>query len=213
MKEGQDAIYYATGESRKAVEGAPHLEGPRKRGFEVLLMTDPIDEWAAESLRTFEGKSLVSVMRAELKLGEGGDEAKRKAEAEVMRPLLDRIRAVLGARVTEVRPSDRLTDSPSCLAVSGGGPSGYVERLLREAGREVPKTSRIFEVNLEHPIMRGLQALVARGDAEAPRVADWIEILYDQALVAEGAPIEDPSSFARRITSLLAAASQTLGAP
>src|SRR5580700_6731334 len=153
MKEGQDAIYYATGESRKAVEGAPHLEGPRKRGFEVLLMTDPIDEWAGESLRTFEGKSLVSVMRAELKLGEGGDEAKRKAEAEVMRPLLDRIRAVLGARVTEVRPSDSLTDSPSCLAVSGGGPSGYVERLLREAGREVPKTSRIFEVNLEHPIV------------------------------------------------------------
>jgi molecular chaperone HtpG len=213
MKEGQDAIYYATGESRKAVEGAPHLEGPRKRGFEVLLMTDPIDEWAAESLRTFEGKNLVSVMRAELKLGDGGDEAKRKADAEIMRPLLDRIRSVLGARVTVVRASDRLTDSPCCLAVSGGGPSGYVERLLREAGREVPKTSRIFEVNLEHPIMRGLQALVARGDAEAPRVADWIEILYDQALVAEGAPIEDPSSFARRITSLLAAASQTLGAP
>jgi molecular chaperone HtpG len=211
MKEGQDAIYYAIGESRKAVEGAPHLEGPRKRGFEVLLMTDPIDEWASESLRTFEGKNLVSVMRADAKLGEGGDEAKKKAEAEVMRPLFDRIRAVLGARVTEVRASDRLTESPSCLAVSGAGPHGYVERLLREAGRDVPKTSRIFELNLEHPIVRALQALVAKGDAEAPRVADWVEILYDQALVAEGAPIEDPSGFARRITSLLSAASQAIG--
>jgi molecular chaperone HtpG len=211
MKDGQDAIYYAIGETRKAVEGAPHLEGPRKRGFEVLLMTDPIDEFAAESLRSFEGKNLTSVMRADLKLGEGGDEAKKKAEAEVMRPLLDRIRAVLGARVTEVRASERLTDSPCCLAVSGGGPSGYVERLLREAGRDVPKTSRIFELNLEHPIVRGLQALVGKGDAEAARVADWIEILYDQALVAEGAPIDDPSGFARRITSLLSAASQTLG--
>jgi len=209
MKEGQDAIYYAIGESRKALEGAPHLEGPRKRGFEVLLMTDPIDEWAAESLRTFDGKNLVSVMRADLKLGDG-DEAKTKAEGEILRPLFDRIRAVLGARVTEVRASDRLTDSPSCLVLSGAGPHGYVERLLREAGRDVPKTARIFELNPDHAIVHGLQALVAKGDAEAPRAAEWIELLYDQALVAEGAPIEDPSGFARRITSLLSAVSRTV---
>jgi molecular chaperone HtpG len=209
MKEGQDAIYYAIGESRKALEGAPHLEGPRKRGFEVLLMTDPIDEWAAESLRTFEGKNLISVMRADLKLGDG-DEAKTKAEGEILRPLFDRIRAVLGARVTEVRASDRLTDSPSCLVLSGAGPHGYVERLLREAGRDVPKTARIFELNPDHAIVRGLQALVEKGDAEAPRAAEWIELLYDQALVAEGAPIEDPSGFARRITSLLSAVSRTV---
>jgi molecular chaperone HtpG len=212
MKEGQDAIYYAIGESRKAVEGAPHLEGPRKRGFEVLFMTDPIDEWAADGLRAFEGKTLVSVMRADLKLGDG-DEAKKKAEGEVMRGLIDRVRQVLGDRVTEVRASDRLTDSPSCLVLSGVGPHGYVERLLREAGRDVPKTSRIFELNLEHPILRTLQALVDKGDAEAPRVADWIEILYDQALVAEGAPIADPGRFARRITSLLSAVSRTVETP
>jgi molecular chaperone HtpG len=209
MKDGQDAIYYAIGESRKALEGAPHLEGPRKRGFEVLLMTDPIDEWAAESLRAFEGKNLVSVMRADLKLGDG-DEAKTKAEGELLRPLFDRIRAVLGARVTEVRASDRLTDSPSCLVLSGAGPHGYVERLLREAGREVPKTARIFELNPQHDIVHGLQALVEKGDAEAPRAAEWIELLYDQALVAEGAPIEDPNGFARRITSLLSAVSRTV---
>jgi molecular chaperone HtpG len=209
MKEGQDAIYYAIGESRKALEGAPHLEGPRKRGFEVLFMTDPIDEWAADGLRAFEGKTLVSVMRADLKLGDG-DEAKKKAEGEVMRGLIDRVRQVLGDRVTEVRASDRLTDSPSCLVLSGAGPHGYVERLLREAGRDVPKTSRIFELNLEHPIMRTLQSLVDKGDAEAPRVAEWVEILYDQALLAEGAPIADPGGFARRITSLLSAVSQTV---
>ena len=209
MKEGQDSIYYAIGESRKALEGAPHLEGPRKRGFEVLLMTDPIDEWAAESLRTFEGKNLVSVMRADLKLGDG-DEAKTKAEGELLRPLFDRIRAVLGARVTEVRASDRLTESPCFLVMAGTGPHGYVERLLREAGRDVPKTSRILELNGDHVIVRALQALVTQGDAAAPRAAEWIEILYDQALLAEGAPIEDPSGFARRITSLLSAASQAV---
>jgi len=209
MKDGQEAIYYAIGESRKALEGAPHLEGPRKRGFEVLLMTDPIDEWAAESLRTFEGKNLVSVMRADLKLGDG-DEAKTKAEGELLRPLFDRIRAVLGARVTEVRASDRLTESPCFLVMAGTGPHGYVERLLREAGRDVPKTSRILELNGDHVIVRALQALVTQGDAAAPRAAEWIEILYDQALLAEGAPIEDPSGFARRITSLLSAASQAV---
>jgi molecular chaperone HtpG len=209
MKEGQDSIYYAIGESRKALEGAPHLEGPRKRGFEVLLMTDPIDEWAAESLRTFEGKNLVSVMRADLKLGDG-DEAKTKAEGEILLPLFDRIRAVLGARVTEVRASDRLTESPCFLVIAGAGPHGYVERLLREAGRDVPKTSRILELNPDHVIVRALQALVTQGDAAAPRAAEWIEILYDQALLAEGAPIEDPSGFARRITSLLSAASQAV---
>jgi len=210
MKDGQEAIYYAIGESRKALEAAPHLEGPRKRGFEVLLMTDPIDEWAAESLRAFEGKDLVSVMRANLKLGDAQTDDAKKAEAEALRPLFERIRAVLGSRVAEVRASDRLTDSPSCLVLSGTGPHGYVERLLREAGRDVPKASRVFELNPEHPIVQGLKALVDRGEPEAARVADWVEILYDQALVAEGAPIEDPGAFARRITSLLSAASQTL---
>ncbi len=214
MKEGQDAIYYAIGESRKALENAPHLEGLRKRGFEVLLMTDPIDEWATESLRAFEGKSLVSAMRADLKIESTDDEKKaRQAETEALRPLFERIRTVLGDRVKEVRPSDRLTDSPSCLVLASGGPHGYVERLLREAGRDVPKSSRIFELNPEHPIVRSLEALVERGDSEAARVADWIEVLYDQAVVAEGAPIEDPGGFARRITALLAAVTARSDSP
>ena len=210
MKDGQGAIYFAIGESRKALEGAPHLEGLRKRGYEVLLMTDPIDEWATESLREFEGKTLVSAMRADLKMeATQEDKTAREAETRALQPLFDRVRAVLGDRVTMVRPSDCLTDSPCCLVLANAGPHGYVERLLREAGRDVPKASRILEVNPEHPIVRNLEALVERGDPGDPRVGDWIELLYDQALVAEGAPIDDPSGFARRLTSLLAAASQT----
>jgi molecular chaperone HtpG len=172
-------------------------------------MTDPIDEWATESLRTFEGKNLVSAMRADLKI-DATDEEKtaRIADTEALGPLFARIRAVLGDRITEVRPSDRLTDSPACLVLASGGPHGYVERLLREAGRDVPKSSRILELNPEHPIVRSLKTLAERGERDAAHVADWIEVLYDQALVAEGAPIEDPNGFARRITALLAQVSQ-----
>jgi molecular chaperone HtpG len=207
MSEGQKNIYYAIGESRKALEGAPHLEGLRKRGFEVLLMTDPVDEWTSDSLGTFEGKPLVSAMRAELEI-DPKDESKkdaRAAETEALRPLFDRIRAVLGARVTEVRASDRLTESPCCLVLASRAPHGYVERLLREAGRDVPKSARILEMNPEHPVVKNLRILVDQSDAP---IADWIELLYDQALVAEGGTLDDPNGFTRRVTSLLAAASQ-----
>jgi molecular chaperone HtpG len=214
MKDGQEAVYYVIGESRKALEGAPHLEGLRKRGYEVLFMTDPIDEWATESLRTFEGKPLVSAMRADLKIESTEDEKKaRQVETEALRPLFERIRAVLGDRVTEVRASDRLTDSPCCLVLASAGPHGYVERLLREAGRDLPKSSRILELNPDHAIVRSLRTLVDRGDADPARVADWIEVLYDQALVAEGAPIADPGGFVRRITSLLTAVTARDGSP
>jgi molecular chaperone HtpG len=202
MKDGQEAIYFAIGESRKAIEGAPHLEGLRKRGYEVLLMTDPVDEWVTDSLGAFGGKALVSAMRAELKTDVKDEDKKaRDAETDALRPLFDRVRAVLGARVSDVRASDRMTDSAVCLVLGKGGPHGYVERLLREAGRDVPKAARVFEMNPAHPVTRNLKTLVDQGDA---RVGDWIELLYDQALVAEGAPLEDPSGFARRVTSLLA---------
>ncbi len=202
MKEGQNAIYYVIGESRKGLEGAPHLEGLRKRGFEVLLMTDPVDEWTADALAKFDGKPLVSAMRADLKMDEtDGEKKARAAEDTALGPLFDRIRAVLGTRITEVRSSDRLTDSPCCLVLASAGPHGYVERLLREAGRDVPKSARILEVNPSHPIIGSLKVLIGKEDA---RVGEWIELLYDQALVAEGAPLDDPNGFARRITSLLA---------
>lgn len=205
MKDGQDAIYFAIGESRKALDGVPHLEGLRKRGYEVLLMTDPVDEWVTDSLGTFGGKPLVSAMRADLKTDvKDEDRPARDAETDALRLLFERVRAVLGARVSEVRASDRLTDSPCCLVLGKMGPHGYVERLLREAGRDVPKAARIFEMNPAHPVTRNLKALVDQCDE---RVGDWIELLYDQSLIAEGAPLEDPSAFARRVTSLLASVS------
>jgi molecular chaperone HtpG len=201
MKEGQPAIYYAIGESRRMLEGAPHLEGLRKRGYEVLFMCDPIDQWTAESLREFGGKPLVSAMRADLKIEEKEEDKKaREVVASALQGLLGRARAVLGDRVKEVRFTDRLTDSPCCLVIAGAGAHGYVERLLREAGREVPKSDRILELNPSHPVLRNLETLVERAD---PQVSDWIELLYDQAVLTEGAQLEDPAAFARRMTALL----------
>ncbi|MDP9152186.1 MAG: molecular chaperone HtpG [Myxococcota bacterium] len=204
-KKGQSAIYYVIGESRRGLENTPHLEGLRRRGYEVLLMTDPVDEWATEALGKFEGVPFVSAMRADLNIAPEGESKGTEADADALRPLFARVRSVLGNRVTEVRSSDRLTDSPCCLVLPKGGTHGYVERLLREAGRDVPKTTRILELNPRHSIVTNLKALADRGDAH---VDEWIEILYDQALVAEGAPLDDPNGFARRVTSLLAAVSQ-----
>jgi molecular chaperone HtpG len=201
MKEGQPAIYYVIGESRRALEGAPHLEGLKKRGYEVLFMCDPIDQWTAESLREFQGKPLVSAMRADLKLEEtDADKKAREVAAGALEKVLGRARAVLGDRVREVRWSDRLTDSPCCLVTAGSGPHGYVQRLLREAGRDVPKSERVLELNPSHAVLRNLESLVERGD---PQVSEWIELLYDQAVLTEGAPLEDPGAFARRLTALM----------
>jgi molecular chaperone HtpG len=145
-------------------------------------------------------------MRADLKI-EAKDEDKKALESDAagLAPLFARFRSVLGDRITEVRATDRLTESPCCLVLAGGAPHGYIERLLRETGREVPKTARILEVNPKHPVVADLSALIAKGDV---RVDDWIEVLYGQSLVAEGAPLDDPNGFARRVTSLLASASR-----
>ena len=206
MKEGQSAIYYVIGETRRGLEGAPHLEGLRKRGYEVLLMTDPVDEWTTETLSEFEGKPLLSAMRADLKIEGKSDEAKAAVtDADGLRALSERFRSVLGDRISEVRVSERLTDSPCCLVIATGGTHGYIERLLREAGREVPKVARILEINPGHTIVKNLKRLVDANDA---RVNEWIELLYDQALVAEGTPPADPNAFSRRVMSLLAVVSE-----
>ncbi len=200
MKEGQPAIYYAVGESRLALEGAPHLEGLKKRGYEVLFMVEPIDQWVSESLRELDGKKLISAMQADLKLEESEDEKKaREIAAGALEKVLSRTRAVLGDRVREVRWSERLTDSPCCLVI-GRGAHGSVQRALRDAGREVPPRERIFELNPSHPVLRNLEALVEKND---PQVAECLELLYDQAVLTEGAPLDDPGAFARRMTDVL----------
>jgi molecular chaperone HtpG len=203
MKEDQQAIYYVFGESRKALEGSPHLEALRKRGYEVLFLTDPVDEWAAQGLREFNGKPLVSALQADLKLQETAEEKREKEQrAESIKSLSERIKEVLKDAVREVRVSDRLTDSPVCLVLPEGGSPAFLERLLREHGRSMPHAKRILEVNPSHPVIEHLNKLHAR-DAKSAQVAEWIELLHDQALLTEGSPLEDPNRFAKRLTALL----------
>lgn len=203
MKEGQEAIYYAFGETKKVVVDSPHLEVLKKRGYEVLYMTDPVDEWASRELSEFQGKKLVSVMHADLKLAESEEEKKeREQKAEGLKGLVERMKEVLKEQVREVRVSERLTDSPVCLVMPEGGSHAYVERLLRERGRGLPRVKRILEVNARHPVVEHLRRLNEK-DAQSAQVQEWIELLHDQALLTEGSTIEDPNRFARRMTALL----------
>jgi len=203
MPEGQEAIYYAIGETRRAVADSPHLEAVRKKGYEVLFMTDLIDSWATDGLREFQGKKLVSVQDANLKVDVSDEEKKEREEKTgALKGLFERAKAVLGARVKEVRASDRLTDSPACLVVPPGGVSPTLERVLRAHGKEPPASQRILEVNPTHPLITALQT-VAERDPSSAQVSEWIEVLYEQALLTEGTPIEDPQRFARRLTTLL----------
>jgi molecular chaperone HtpG len=200
MPEGQKDIYYAIGDSKESVASSPYLEALRKRGYEVLLLSDPIDEWAIDALRTYKEKNLVSAMRADLKLDEQSDEEKKQQEA--VAPLFDRIKTLLKDKVVDVRPSERLTDSPACLVVPQGAHHAPMEQLLRASGRNLGATRRILEVNPTHPLIQSLQRLNEQ-DPSSGKLQDWIETLYDQAVLMEGGRIDDPNRFARRITSLL----------
>ncbi len=204
MPDGQPAIYYAFGESKAALADSPHLEGLRKRGYEVLFMTDPVDEWATQRLHEFQGKKLVSAMHADLKLGVE-DEKKSDTEGDLggLKPLVERMRELLGEKVRDVRTSARLTDSPCCLVLPEGGTHAFMERLLQEKGRALPRSKRIFEINPTHPLIIALRDLHAR-DAKAERITESIELLYDQAVLTEGSRVDNPALFARRMTALLA---------
>ncbi|HEY2408967.1 MAG TPA: molecular chaperone HtpG, partial [Polyangiaceae bacterium] len=204
MKEGQSAIYYATGTSRSLLESSPHLEALKKRGYEVLFMTDGIDPFAVSSLGTFADKPLVSAMDEKLELGnETLSDDERKADEELKKnaePLVQRFSAVLKDKIREVRLSTRLTDSPLCLVVPEGGLAPHIERLMMARQMGVVPQKRILELNPAHPLIVGLE----RKDQEDPAsVAQWIELLYDQALIAEGSPVDDPAAFAQRLTRLL----------
>jgi molecular chaperone HtpG len=204
MKPEQPAIYYVLGESLHAASTSPHLEALKERGYEVLVMSDPIDEWATESLREYGKKPLVSAMRADLKLGaEDERKTEREEQAKALAPALDRMKKTLDARVADVTLSDRLTESPCCLVRGEHGPHAFVERLLRERGRAVPKAKRVLEVNAAHPLIRELEQLVEK-DPSAPRIDALIEVLYGQALLTEGSPLDDPNRFAQNLTRLLA---------
>ena len=202
MKEGQTAIYYITADSFSAAKHSPHLEIFRKKGIEVLLLSDRVDEWLTGNLNEFDGKPLRSVAKGGLDLGALEDEAEKTAQKEAedaMKPLVERVKATLGDRVKDVRVTHRLTDSPACLVTGEGDMSANLERLLKAAGQSAPTVKPTLEINPEH-------ALVARlnGESDEARFADWANLLFEQALLAEGGQLEDPASFVRRLNGLLA---------
>jgi molecular chaperone HtpG len=198
MKEGQEAIYYITADSLAAARNSPQLEIFRKKGIEVLLMTDRVDEWAMAYLPTFDGTPLRSVAKGAVDLGQLQDEAEKKAAeaaAEAIKPVLDRLRDVLKGKAKDVRVTTRLVDSPACLVVEDGEYSMQLARLLKQAGQKVPEVQPILEVNAEHPLVRKLD--------HAEHFDDLAHILFDQALLAEGGMPEDPAAFVRRVNALL----------
>lgn len=209
MRDGQSAIFYLVGDKASAVASSPHLEGLKKRGFEVLLLTEPVDGFVFEGLRTFDGKELVSALHADLDLEATEDEQKAYDEAEAsVKPLLDRATEILGGKVESVTASQRLTDSPACLVLGEGGLPAHLERMLREAGQPVPPQTRILEVNPSHPLVKAIQALDAK-EPGSERVREFIEVLFDQAALQQGATLDDPNRFARRVTDLLTKAAES----
>jgi molecular chaperone HtpG len=201
MKEGQDAIYYITADSFAAAKNSPHLEIFRKKGVEVLLLHERVDEWLMASFTEFEGKPLQSVAKGDLDLGKLADEQEKQQqeqEAGELKELTGKIGKILGDKVKEVRVTHRLTASPACLVSDQHGMSMNLERLLKAAGQKVPQTRPILEINPKHPIVQGLKV-----EADDARFADWSHILFDQALLAEGGQLEDPASFVKRLNEML----------
>ena len=199
MKEGQEAIYYVTAETFNAARNSPHLEVFRKKGIEVLLLSDRVDEWVVSHLTEFGGKPLESVARGGLDLGKLEDEAEKKAieqEAGELKGLTDRIQASLGERVKEVRVTHRLTESPACLVADEHDVSANLARLLKAAGQQAPASKPILEINPRHPVVLRLKDEEAKFD-------DWASVLFDQAMLAEGGTLDDPAAFVRRINGLM----------
>ena len=201
MKEGQENIYYVTAESHAAAKNSPHLEVFRKKGIEVLLLSDRVDEWMLSALTEFDGKPLKSVTQGELDLGELEDEAEKEKQAQAEKDFDDvvsRVKTSLGELVSDVRLTHRLTSSPACLVTGEGGMSANLERILKSAGQNIPGQKPVLEINPEHPLVEKLKSETA-GDT----FDDLARVLFDQALLAEGGQLEDPASFVKRMNELL----------
>ena len=201
MREGQEAIYYITAETAAAAKNSPQLEVFRKKGIEVLLMTDRVDEWMLTHFYEFDGKPLQNVAKGAFDLGKLQDEEEKKqaeATAESFKPVLERLKAALKDRAKDVRTTTRLVDSPACIVVEEGDMSSHLARMLQQAGQAAPKGLPILEVNPEHALVKRLH-----GDA---RFDDLAQVLFDQALLAEGGRLEDPAAYVARVNRMLAAA-------
>jgi len=203
MKEGQEKIYFVTADTFNAAKNSPHLEIFRKKGIEVLLLSDRVDEWVVGHLTEFDGKHLQSVAKGGLDLGKLEDEAeKQEAEkaADEYKELLEKVKTSLGDKVKDVRVTYRLTDSPSCLVSDEHDPSGNLARLMKAAGQPMPSTKPILEINPQHPAVMRLKY-------EETRFDDWAALLFEQATLAEGGQLDDPAGFVKRINDLMMALS------
>jgi molecular chaperone HtpG len=202
MKEGQDKIYYLTADTLAAAQSSPHLEVFKKKGIEVLLLTDRVDEWLASNLFEFEGKPLASVAKGDLDLSAIKSEASEKAEdeqpkAEEAKALVERIGAALKERVQEVRVSSRLVDSPACLVAGEHDISTHLARMLKAMGQEAPQNKPILEINVGHPLVKRLEA------EQEGRFDDLAGLLLDQAVLLDGGQLNDPASFVKRMNALM----------
>jgi molecular chaperone HtpG len=202
MPEDQEIIYYVIADNFSTAKNSPHLEIFRKKGIEVLLLNDPIDEWLTSHLTEFDGKPLQSVTKGELNLGklddekdESGNDEKDKEADE----LVEKIKKVLESKVKEVRVTSRLTNSPACLVADEHEMGSHLERILQASGQEIPQSKPILEINIEHPVV------IKLGEAEGEQFDDWSRILFDQALLSEGGQLEDPAEFVHRLNNMFMA--------
>ncbi len=203
MKDKQDSIYTVTADSWDTARSSPHLEIFRKKGIEVLLLSDRVDEWMLSFLHEFEGKPLVSVAKGGLDLAALADEAEKAEQertAEDAKDLMAKIKAALGERVKDVRATFRLTDSPACLVAEAHEMSGHLQRLLKSAGQKLPgsETKPILELNPKHPLIERVGA-----ETDDARLADWAQLLFEQAQLAEGGQLDDPTAFVKRLNRML----------
>ncbi len=201
MKKGQDVIYFLTAENLSTARNSPHLEVFLDKGLEVLLLTDPIDEWLTAHLPEFMNKKFSSVMKGELDLDEiekeEDDKKADKEESDEHTELLKRIKDALGDRVKEVRSTHRLTSSPACLVMEEHDMGRHLQQILKASGQQLPDIKPILEINTKHPLLSILEQKLSDEKFE-----DWSHILFDQALLSEGGKLEDPAGFVKRLNTI-----------
>ena len=198
MKEGQEKVYYITADSYNAGKNSPHLEIFRKKGIEVLLMSERVDEWLMGQVHEFDGKKFQSVAKGELDLAAVAGEEEDKQDSEQDKELLERVKKALTGQIEDVRSSIRLTQSPSCIVLNEQDMAMYMQQLMKQAGQEMPASKPVLEVNTEHPILKRMQ-----DEKDDERFNEWARLLLDQAVLAEGGQLEDPAAFVRRMNDMM----------
>ena len=202
MSEDQEVIYYVIADNFSTAKNSPHLEIFRKKGIEVLLLNDPIDEWLTTHLTEFDGKQLQSITKGELNLGKLDEEKDKDTDKESNKEsgeLIEKIKKALESKVKDVRATNRLTQSPACLVADEHDMGLNLERILKASGQEVPQSKPILEINTEHPVV------IKLAEAEGEQFDDWSHILFDQALLSEGGQLDDPAGFVHRLNNMFIA--------